>query len=254
MVETVETEEVRFPADAGHMMRARFLRPAAAGGPWPGLIVLHEAVGLDDPGIRQIAERFAEAGYVVLAPDLFERGPAILCMLRMMRSLQRGEGQGFRDLEAARRWLIERSEVDASRVGVAGFCLGGGFAILYAVRARVDVVAAFYGLVPKEADDLRGICPVVAGYGEKDWWFAERGRRLQRHLEQLGVPHDVKFYPDAGHAFMDRPKGLLASILAVSPLKVGHNEEACRDSWARIFRFFDKHLGQEPSASQSAKE
>jgi carboxymethylenebutenolidase len=232
MVETVETEEVRFPADAGHMMRARFLRPAAAGGPWPGLIVLHEAVGLDDPGIRQIAERFAEAGYVVLAPDLFERGPAILCMLRMMRSLQRGEGQGFRDLEAARRWLI----------------------ILYAVRARVDVVAAFYGLVPKEADDLRGICPVVAGYGEKDWWFAERGRRLQRHLEQLGVPHDVKFYPDAGHAFMDRPKGLLASILAVSPLKVGHNEEACRDSWARIFRFFDKHLGQEPSASESAKE
>jgi len=237
-------EEIRFPADEGRPTRALLVRPEVQGGPRPGLLVLHEIVGFRDAGIRQIAERFADAGYVALVPNLYDRpAPAPICILRMTRSLRRGEGQGFNDLEAARQWLADLPDVDPSRIGVAGFCLGGGFATLYAVRAPVGVAAVFYGDVPDDPEALRGICPVVAGYGERDRVFRQKGHTLKRHLETLGVAHDVELYPNAGHAFMDHPEGLLAWFLSISPLRVGHDEQASEDSWRRVLAFFAEHLG-----------
>jgi carboxymethylenebutenolidase len=239
-------EEIQFPADAGRLTRGLLVRPSIQGGPWPGVLVLHEMVGFRDAGIRQIAKRFADEGYVALIPNLYDRpGPAPLCILRMTRSLRKGSGQGFRDLEAARRWLAGLPEVDRSRFGVAGFCLGGGFALLYAVRAPVGVAAVFYGNVPDTADDLRGSCPVVASYGDRDLVFRAKGRRLRRHLEEISVPHDVKIYPNAGHAFMDQPQGLLAWILRISPFRVAHDEDASGDSWRRMLSFFHEHLGRQ---------
>jgi carboxymethylenebutenolidase len=239
-------DEIQFPADAGRLTRGLLVRPSTRGGPWPGLLLLHELVGFRDAGIRQIAKRFADEGYVALIPNLYDRpGPAPLCILRTIRSLRRGRGQGFRDLEAARCWLEGLPEVDASRFGVAGFCLGGGFALLYAVRAPVGVAAVYYGSVPDRADDLRGICPVVASYGGKDLVFRAKGQRLERHLEEIGVAHDVMTYPDAGHAFMDRPRGLLAWVLRISPFRVAHDEQASEDSWRRMLAFFREHLARQ---------
>jgi len=210
----------------------------------PGVLVLHELVGFKHPGVVHIARRLAREGFVALIPDLYDRpGPFVVCIARMMQSLKRGEGQGFRDLEAARVWLASLPEVEESRIGVAGFCLGGGFAMLYASRAPVGAAAVFYGIVPKEAADLEGICPVVASYGGKDRVFAAAGDRLDAHLQALGVPHDVKTYPDAGHAFMDPPDGLLAAILRISPFHVAYDEEASEDSWRRLLEFFERHLG-----------
>ena len=241
-------EEIRFPADRGRPTRALLVRPDVQGGPRPGLLVLHEIVGFRDAGIRQIAERFADAGYVALVPNLYDRpAPAPICILRTMRSLRRGEGQGFNDLEAARQWLADLPDVDRSRIGVAGFCLGGGFATLYAVRAPVGAAAVFYGEVPDDPEALRGICPVVAGYGERDRVFRKKGHTLKRHLETLGVAHDVELDPDAGHAFMDHPEGLLARFLAISPLRVGHDEQASEDSWRRVLAFFAEHLERQAS-------
>ena len=79
-----------------------------------------------------------------------------------MRTLADGEGRAFADIEAAHAWLAARDEVDQSRMAVAGFCLGGGFALLHAARAEMGTVANFYGRVPREADELEGICPVYA--------------------------------------------------------------------------------------------
>jgi carboxymethylenebutenolidase len=91
---------------------------------------------------------------------------------------------------------------------------------------------------------LRGVCPVLGGYGGQDKMFAGQGRRLDKLLTEMGVDHDVKIYEDAGHSFMSRNRGLLASIGKISPMKAAYNPEAAEDSWKRIEAFFGRHLGQ----------
>jgi carboxymethylenebutenolidase len=209
----------------------------------PGLIVIHEIFGLNDD-IRRITGRFADLGYVALAPDLFDTGgQRLLCVARTMLTLSRGEGSAFADLDAARAWLAARPEVDASRIGAVGFCLGGGFALLYAVRAPLGVAAVFYGDVPKTAAALRGTCPVLGGYGGRDRLFAPQGRRLETLLTELDVPHDVRIYPEAGHSYMSQHSGVLATIGAWGPMAARYDPAAAADSWTRIESFFRQHLG-----------
>ncbi|MDE0350455.1 MAG: dienelactone hydrolase family protein, partial [Gammaproteobacteria bacterium] len=97
-------------------------------------------------------------------------------------------------------------------MAVAGFCMGGGFAILYAARAPIGAAADFYGAVPEERGALEGICPVVGAYGGRDRVFGGHAERLRGHLEKLGVEHEITTYPDAGHSFMSR-YGRLQSLL-----------------------------------------
>lgn len=227
----------------GTALPAFLALPEAREAPAPGLLVLHEILGLNDD-IRAIAERFANAGYAALAPDLYA-GPGArpLCILRTLRSLGRGEGPALEAIETARAWLADRPEVDGARMGVVGFCMGGGFALLHAVRAPLGAAAAFYGDVPRDAEALRGICPVVAGYGGRDRVFAGAGRRLDRLLTELDVARDVVLYPDAGHSYMNHHSGLPARLGAISPMRVGYDEDAAEDSWRRMLAFFAKHLG-----------
>jgi len=233
--------DLTFPAADGHQMRAALATPDD-GSTHPAVIVIHEIFGLNDD-IRRITSRFADLGYVALAPDLYDvPGPKIVCVARTLMTLNRGSGAAFDDLDAARRFLQQQPGVDASKVGVIGFCMGGGFALLYAVRAPMGVAAAFYGDVPKTAEGLRGICPVLGGYGGKDKMFASQGERLEKLLTELDVDHDVKIYPDAGHSFMSQNSGVLASIGAISPMHAGYNDPAAQDSWRRIESFFAKHL------------
>ena len=236
------TQDVSFPSSTGRPMRAALALPASTA-PRPAIIVIHEIFGLNDD-IRRITGRFADLGWVALAPDLYDtEGMRLLCIARTMLALRRKEGPAFADLEAARAWLAARREVDPRRIGVVGFCLGGGFALLYAVRAPLDAAGVFYGDVPATADELRGVCPVLAGYGEKDRLFAGQGRRLASHLEALGVAHDVRIYPDAGHSFMSHHTGVMATLAAWGPMAAGWNAEAEADSWTRLADFFRAHLG-----------
>jgi carboxymethylenebutenolidase len=223
-------------------MRAALAVPGRDG-PRPAVLVIHEIFGLNGD-IRRIAGRVADLGYVALAPDLYDTGGARpLCVLRTMLAGRRGEGRAFDDLEAARRWLATRPDVDGTRVGIVGFCLGGGFALLYATRAPLKVAGAFYGDVPATADGLAGICPVLGGYGGRDRLFAPQGARLERLLGELGVPHDVKTYPQAGHSFMSRHDGVLPAIAALGPMAAGFDADAEADSWRRIEAFYRDHLG-----------
>ena len=233
--------DLTFPAADGHPMRAALATPDG-GARQPGVIVIHEIFGLNTD-IRRIAGRIAQLGYVALAPDLYDGpGPRIICIAKTLMTLNRGSGAAFDDLDAARKFLQQQPGVEASRIGVIGFCMGGGFALLYAVRSPLGVAAAFYGDVPKTADKLQGICPVLGGFGAKDKIFAPQGERLEKLLTELGIEHDVKMYESAGHSFMSQNSGVLASIGAISPMKAGYNAEAAEDSWKRIEAFFAKHL------------
>jgi carboxymethylenebutenolidase len=235
-------EEVSIAVPGGRRMPACLAIPDSPG-PHPAVIVIHEIFGLNDD-IRRIAGRFADEGYVALAPDLFFRGGKLRCAMRAMRDLRAGQGTSVRDADAAREWIAARDDVDASRIGVAGFCFGGGFALLYAVKAPVGATAPFYGAVPKETARLEGICPVVASFGGRDRPLAKHGPRLENHLRKLGVPHDVKVYEDAGHSFMSQfvPGPFMRAIGSKGPMKAGYVEEAAEDAWKRVLSFFSQHL------------
>jgi carboxymethylenebutenolidase len=237
--------EVRIALRDGHLP-ATLVLPEGAG-PWPGVVVVHEILGVNRD-IRRIAARIAAGGYACVLPDLFAaRGARPLCVLRTLTDLLAGGGESFEHLEASRAWLATRPEVRGKRIGVVGFCMGGGFALLWAKRAPFGAAAAFYGDVPRREEALAGICPVVGGYGARDRIFGPQGGRLARHLESLGVEHDVVVYPDAGHSYMSHHEGLKGFLGAISPLRAGHDASASEDSWRRLFAFFARHL-QAPGA------
>jgi carboxymethylenebutenolidase len=226
--------------------------PPAGDGRAPGVLVLHESFGLTDD-IRAIATRFAEEGYAALAPDLYSGGLRPLCIARVLRDVVTG-GDGTTELIAeARDWLAARREVDGERIGVIGFCLGGGFALAAAARAGFSAAGVAYGQVPGDLRELEGICPVVASYGGRDRVYGSHGDRLAGHLDELGVEHDVKTYPDSGHSFMNRhpalglpgwsPVDSLSLATPVNPLlRVGYNPDDAEDSWRRILAFFGERL------------
>jgi carboxymethylenebutenolidase len=208
------------------------------------VIVIHEAIGLNDD-IRRITARFADAGYVALAPDfLAGLGPMPFCIARFARGIGKVHvGRPYRQLAAAEAWLRARPEVAGSPIGVAGFCMGGGFALLHATGASIDVVAPFYAAVPKDESILAGICPVVASSGGRDGVFGAAGARLDVALTRLGIEHDVKTYPDAGHSFLNQHAGIVARIEPHLPTHGGYVEAAAEDAWQRTLDFFARHLG-----------
>jgi len=206
---------------------------------WPGVVVIHEALGLTD-GIRQHADRLARAGYLAFAPDLYLGKPWVRCVRGAIRQLKAESGPAFTMLEAARAWLASRPDC-SGKTGVIGFCMGGGFALLCAPRDGFTVASVNYGMVPAAPQHaLEGACPVVGSYGGRDPMGVDPPERLERALTELGVPHDIKIYPGAGHRFMNETGPALAPLAHAA--RMGYQEDAAEDSWRRILKFFGEHL------------
>lgn len=209
-------------------------------GPWPAVVMVHEVFGIDDAMRAQI-KRLAQAGYVVLMPDLFSRGGARKCLTATFKALTAGSGQAFEDVEAAKQLLLARP--DTTKIGVIGFCMGGGFALLLANRGY-DASAVNYGMMPKNLDAaLAGACPIIGSFGGKDKQLVGAAAKLQTALADKGIEHDIKEYPDAGHAFMNPHQAggpVFGTLLKVSGAKP--NPEAAKDAWSRIEKFFGEHL------------
>lgn len=130
-------------------LRGYLARPsedAHGPGPWPGVVVVHEIFGLDEQA-RKHTERLAAAGLLAPAVDLFSAGGARRCLVSTMRALNRGDGRAFVDIGTGREWL-SRSPDQAGGIGVIGFCLGGGFALLTATGHGFDAASVNYGFPP----------------------------------------------------------------------------------------------------------
>jgi carboxymethylenebutenolidase len=222
-------------------LRAYVAEPDGSG-PWPGMVVVHEIFGVDDQ-TRKHADRLARMGYLAVAVDLFSAGGARKCLVSTMRDMTRGQGRAFTDIDVARQWLLE-SDRCTGKVGVIGFCMGGGFALIAAGDFQVSAVN--YGFQPKDLDAaLADACPIVASYGKRDRSLRGAAGKLETALTAAGIEHDVKEYPTAGHAFLNEegvgPKPLrpLVRLMGIKPDPV-----ASADAWQRIEAFLRAHLGQ----------
>ena len=209
--------------------------------PAPGVLVLHEIFGLNDD-IRRIADRFADLGFIAVAPDLLDGG-RISCVARALVQIQRGEGSIIDSAEEYLGFLADREDVLDRRVAVVGFCMGGSFALLLGARGTAQVISANYGVFPGD-DVAKRLCPVIASYGGKDRVFGRDGRKLSLALEGTEIAHDIVTYPNAGHSFMNQADGHRVSTALVGrPLMaVAFDEGASEDSWERIEAFFAEHL------------
>jgi carboxymethylenebutenolidase len=189
--------EVTFPA-SGEALPG-YLAVPAGDGPWPGLVVAQDALGMT-ADLQRITDRFAASGYLALAPALYRRGgPKIGCVISTFRSLRSGSGPAVDDLVAARDHLVADPRC-TGKVGSVGFCMGGGFCLVLAPRGVFDATAPNYGMLPKDVAALKRSCPVVASYGARDRWAPGAAAKLEAVLADGGVPHDVKEYPGSATA------------------------------------------------------
>ena len=240
---TVDLSELSRSRGGSKTLGGYLARPEGDG-PWPGVVLIHEIFGVDDVMRRQ-AQRLAHAGYLTLAVDLYSDGGARRCLVSTMRSLYSGRGRAYVDIASARQWLLD-SPLTSARVGVIGFCMGGGF-VLASAGEGFEAGAVNYGQLPKDYETvLANACPMVASFGGRDRSLRNVANRLEEALAAAGVAHDVKEYANAGHSFMnDAPVGPrpLRPLLKVAGM--GPRPEEAADAWRRIEEFFARHLASD---------
>jgi carboxymethylenebutenolidase len=213
-------------------------------GPWPGVLVISDALGMTTD-LRAQVDWLAGAGYLAAAPDLYYWGGRKRCLFTTVRQALSGRGAIYEDFETVRAWLADHAS-GTGRVGVVGFCLGGGFALTLATRGDFAVAASNYGALTKEA--LAGLarsCPIVGSYGGRDRSLRKVPGQIASVLKEYSVPFDIKVYPDAGHSFMndhvasEEPKW---SVIMGKFAASGYHEPSAHDARDRIVAFFQEHL------------
>jgi carboxymethylenebutenolidase len=233
MAESIKDMMVQYPGE-GVTIRAYLVGPQGKG-PRPAIIVIQEWWGLNEH-VKDIARRYANEGYVVLAPDLYSRlGNKVTTdpteAGKLMGMLKQEDG--LKDLRASLAYLKTVPEVSQGTIGVTGFCMGGSFALL--LPCTTDAVKAavpFYGQVPNPDTPLQKLgCPVLYIYGEEDGWITKADvQRLATALKKYNKSGEIKTYPGAQHAFFNDTR------------KDVYKAAEAKDAWARALAFFKQHL------------
>ncbi len=209
-----------------------FLALPEGKGPFPALVVIHEWWGLND-WVREKAATLAAQGYAALAVDLY-RGQAADdpdTAHQLSRALP--IDRAVRDLRAAFGYLATRKDVDPKRIGVIGWCMGGGFALdLAQAEPKVAAVVVYYGRMPTDAAAIAKIkAPVLGSFGADDKGIPpDAVKAFGEKAKKAGVTTDLKVYPGAGHAF------------ASSPAMKSHVADAAKDADARTDAFLARTL------------
>ena len=237
-------EDVRFPGHHGELIEAYSARPLGDG-PFPGVLVIFEAFGMVDH-TRELVRKFAAAGYVAVAPDLYTRIDGVdPNNFDTVRPAMMGlpDVQAIGDMEAAIAYLKAMPQSNG-KVGSIGHCSGGRHSFLIACNStNLDAAVDCYGgfVVTDDTSDARPTpvidmvadlgCPLLGLFGETDGNPSpEHVARIEEELTKYGKEHELHSYAaPVGHGFF-------------ADYRPSYSQEAAVDGWGRIFAFFEKHL------------
>jgi carboxymethylenebutenolidase len=227
----IKAEYAEYQSPQGHgKMRGYLVRPANASGKLPGVIVVHENRGLN-PHTEDVARRAALANFVAFAPDALtplggypgsdEKG------VEMQRKLEPPKIQ--EDFVAATNWLRQHAET-TGRVGIVGFCFGGGMSNTMAVRVpELGAAVPFYGGQPRAEDVPKINAPLLIHYAENDQRINDGWPAYEAALKANNKRYTVHFYPGTQHGFLND----------TTPR---YNEAAAKLAWDRTIEFFNQQL------------
>jgi carboxymethylenebutenolidase len=228
----IKTEFVTIPSPQGNgTIKAYFAHPANASGKLPVVLVVHENRGLN-PYIEDVARRLAVANFIALAPDGLtsvggypgneEQGVKLFATV--------DKGKMTEDFLAAAHWLKDRPNSNG-KLGVVGFCFGGGMANTLAVRMGADLSAAvpFYGSQPSAADAAKIKAPMLLHYASLDTRITGNWPAFEEALKANHVTYTGYVYEGANHGFHND----------TTPR---YDEQAAKLAWQRTLDFFNKYL------------
>ena len=222
-------QRVEFPSN-GHTCQGYFAAPESGSG--PAIVVIQEWWGLV-PHIEDLVNRFASAGFVAVAPDLYHgktaKSPDDAGKMLMELDVARAQ----KEIAGAGAFLLSRSECSSKTYGVAGFCMGGALAQYAATTdANCGAAVSFYGGFKKvtlDWNDLHG--PLLLIYGENDQSVPpEEGRKREQAITDAGKEAELVIYPGATHAFFNDTRPEV------------YNAEAAKDAWNRTLGWFRKYV------------
>ena len=224
-------ERIEFAANGG-TAEGYLAEPDGEG---PGVVVMQEWWGVDDH-IKGVCDRFAEEGFVALAPDLYhgettdQPDEAQQKMMALNMDEAEKEMRGAVDFVAAH-------EKSNGEVGAVGFCLGGGLCVWAAsVNPKVNAVSTFYYVMPHGKPDFSKVdAPVLGHFGTSDDFIPEDdAKALEEELRSAGVDAVFEYYEGAGHAFFADHDRLGT-----------YDEEKSKSAWEKTVGFFRKHLSKD---------
>lgn len=239
----VQSSMMQYPSQDGTPINAYFSRPAAAGR-YPGVVVIMEAFGLNDH-IKDVARRFAEQGYLAIAPDMYTRegSPDATNMDSVIKTMfSVPDAQAVADLEGAISYLKRQADSNG-KAGAIGFCSGGRYTFVLACKSRnldaaVDSAGGF--IIQDQLTPQRPVspidmvptmsCPLLGLFGEEDGNPSPaHAARMQEELTKHGKTFEFRMYRNAGHAFF-------------ADYRPSYRAAAAQDMWHQVLTFYGKHL------------
>ncbi|HET8578152.1 MAG TPA: dienelactone hydrolase family protein [Methylomirabilota bacterium] len=218
---------VEFPSN-GQSAQAYLATPAAGKG--PGVIVIQEWWGLVGH-IKKVCDRFAEAGFSALAPDMYHGKTAAEPDEAGKLLMALNVAQAEKDLRGAAKYLAGHSS--SAKLGAVGFCMGGQLALFAAtLNPNVGACVNFYGIHPNVKPDYSKLSgPVLGLFAEKDQFVnPSAARAVDVAIKGVGKQSEIHIYPGVDHAFFNDERVDV------------YNKAAAEDAWKRTVDFFRKHL------------
>ncbi len=227
----IETRSVSYKS-GGENVQAYLAVPRARGA-FPGIVVIHEWWGLND-WVKEQADALAKQGYVALAVDLYRGKVATEVMEAHELSRALPEDRALRDLKAGFEYLRTLPQTQGKRVGVIGWCMGGGWSLTLAVNEpRLSACVIYYGRLLTEEAVLRRItCPVLGIFGDRDRGIpVEMVRAFESEMKRLNKKVEVHIFSGTGHAFAN-PNN-----------RQGYNATSAQKAWQITLAFLKRTLG-----------